>query len=82
MLKEALEAKEMSITSFVSELQREIKTLRSRINDDKGRILNLEHKVSDANKKAEKDHDDFLEKLSKMRDTTRFSYERYERFKN
>ncbi|WP_404317324.1 response regulator [Malaciobacter canalis] len=81
MLKEALEAKEMSITSFVSELQREIKTLRSRINDDKGRILNLEHKVSDANKKAEKDHDDFLQKLSKMRDTTRVSYERYERFK-
>ncbi|AXH09697.1 hypothetical protein CP960_09585 [Malaciobacter halophilus] len=81
MLKEALDAKERSITSFVSELQKEIKVLRSRINDDKGRILNLEHKLSDSYKKAEKDHEDFLEKLSKMRTTTRISYERYERFK-
>ncbi|MFV0562363.1 hypothetical protein [Malaciobacter mytili] len=65
----------------MSELQKEIKILRGRINDDKGRILNLEHKLKDSENNAEKAHDDFLEKISKLRTTTRISYEKYEKFK-
>ncbi|MFY9075730.1 hypothetical protein CRU99_07375 [Malaciobacter mytili] len=81
LLKEALESKDKKISSFVSELQKEIKILRGRINDDKGRILNLEHKLKDSENNAEKAHDDFLEKISKLRTTTRISYEKYEKFK-
>ncbi len=81
LLKEALESKDKKINSFVSELQKEIKILRGRINDDKGRILNLEHKLKDSENNAEKAHDDFLEKISKLRTTTRISYEKYEKFK-
>ncbi|RXJ87564.1 PAS domain-containing protein [Arcobacter sp. CECT 8985] len=81
LLKLAIESKDKQVAIFVSELHKEIKVLRSRIEDDKGRILNLEHKLSDANKKIEENHDDYLQKLSKMRTTTRISYEKYEKFK-
>lgn len=81
MLKKSLDSKDKQIAIFVAELHSEIKVLRSRIEDDKGRILNLEHKLANSEKKCEVDHEDFLQKLSKMRTTTRVSYEKYERFK-
>ncbi|RXJ98406.1 hypothetical protein CRU98_10245 [Arcobacter sp. CECT 8986] len=81
MLKKALDSKDKQIAIFVAELHSEIKVLRSRIEDDKGRILNLEHKLANSEKKCDADHEDFLQKLSKMRTTTRVSYEKYERFK-
>ncbi|AXX92374.1 hypothetical protein CPU12_06845 [Malaciobacter molluscorum LMG 25693] len=81
MMEKSLENKDKQVAIFVSELHSEIKVLRSKIEDSKGRILNLEHKLADSQKKNEIDHEDFLQKLSKMRTTTRISYEKYEKFK-
>ncbi len=81
LLKVAIKNKDKKVSAFISELQKEIKTLRIRINDNKGRMLNLEQKIKYCESNAEKALENFLEKLSKLRTTTKISYDKYERFK-
>lgn len=69
------------MAKFIQGLNEQIKNLREKNNDDKGRILSLERKYKESNDKLENMQKAYQEKVEKLHKTAVISLEKYNSFK-
>ncbi|RXJ88308.1 hypothetical protein CRV01_12890 [Arcobacter sp. CECT 8983] len=69
------------MAKFIQGLNDQIKTLREKHNDDKGRILSLERKYKESNDKLDNMQKAYQEKVEKLHKTAVISLEKYNSFK-
>lgn len=79
--RQAIDDKEKKVIAYVSDLEKEIKKLRSKMGEDKGRIISLEKKLQNSNATLDSNKEEFLDKIRKMRDASQYVYENYKKFK-
>lgn len=81
IFKKANIEKEKKIASFIGDLEKEIKSLRVKMAEDKGRIISLEKKLEITTKTLDNNKTEFLDKIRKMREASSYVYENYKKFK-
>ncbi|NVJ52634.1 MAG: response regulator [Campylobacteraceae bacterium] len=69
------------MAKFIQGLNDQIKSLREKHSDDKGRILSLERKYKESNDKLDKMQKAYQEKVEKLHKTAVVSLEKYNSFK-
>ena len=73
--------KDEQVAKFVHELNEQIRVLRTKNTDDKGRILSLERELKEALEKIDELQIGYQDRIRKLHDTTKLSIEQYEKFK-
>ena len=73
--------KDEQVAKFVHELNEQIKILRTKNSDDKGRILSLEKKLKDATTKIDDLQIGYQGRIEKLHHTAKVSVEEYTKFK-
>ncbi len=73
--------KDEQVAKFFNELNSQIKQLREKNNNDKGRILSLENKLKDALKKNDDLQIAYQKRIEKLHQTAVTSVEEYQKFK-
>lgn len=73
--------KEKKLSTYLSDLEKEIKILRTKMAEDKGRIISLEKKLDITTKTLDNNKAEFLDKMRKMREASSYVYENYKKFK-
>lgn len=73
--------KDEQIAKFLHELNEQIKILRTKNSDDKGRILSLENKLKDATNKIDELQIGYQGRIEKLHHTAKVSVEEYNKFK-
>lgn len=73
--------KDEKVAKFIHELNEQIKILRTKNSDDKGRILLLEDKLKEAIDKTEELQIGYQGRLEKLHHTAKVSVEEYNKFK-
>lgn len=73
--------KDEQVAKFIHELNSQIKILRTKHSDDKGRILSLEHKLKTALDKNDELQIGYQKRIEKLHQTAVVSVEQYQKFK-
>jgi PAS domain S-box-containing protein len=73
--------KDEQIAKFIHELNEQIKLLRSKNSDEKGRVLSLEKKLKESMDKSEEMQKAYQARIEKLHEATTISVEQYHKFK-
>jgi PAS domain S-box-containing protein len=73
--------KDEQVAKFIHELNEQIKLLRTKHGDDKGRILSLERELKEATSKVEEIQIGYQGRIRKLHDTAKIAVEQYQKFK-
>lgn len=73
--------KDEQVGKFIHELNEQIKILRTKNSDDKGRILSLERELKEALTKIDELQIGYQGRIKKLHDTAKLSVEQYQKFK-
>lgn len=73
--------KDEQIAKFLHELNEQIKSLRTKHSDDKGRILSLEKKLKEATDKIDQLQIGYQGRIEKLHNTAKMAVEEYTKFK-
>lgn len=73
--------KDEQVAKFIHELNEQIKLLRSKNSDEKGRIISLEKKLKEALDKNDELQIGYQKRIEKLNEATSVSIEQYQKFK-